>query len=210
MCHYNKINLDEISNKILRDENVIYIQPTSPPHTHDQANAPPCMHASVVYPSKHTVDETSACSNKEGVNGDPGIILKKLRVMNNNRLIVAHLNINFLVNKFEALKSLVEGKVDILLISETKIDESFPLAQFILKGCSTPFRADRNSQGGRLLIYIREDIPCKELKVNILPDDVESIFIELIIGRNKWGGGGGGGGGIIPKRKNLLFLESGK
>ena len=123
--------------------------------------------------------------NKD-MNKSPGITLKNLRAKNSKRIIIAHLNINFLEKKFEALRSLVEAKVDILIISETKIDASFPLNRFIFKGYSTPFRADRNYQGGVLIIYIREDIPCKELKASNIPGDVEGIFIELIIGGTKW------------------------
>ena len=121
---------------------------------------------------------------KEGEN--PVIMLKNLKEKNENRLLIAHLNINFLSNKFEALRSFVVGKIDILLISETKLDESFPLNQFTLEGFSTPYRADRNSQGGGLIIYIREDIPSKELKVKNLPCDIEGIFVDVIIGKNKW------------------------
>ena len=58
-------------------------------------------------------------------------------------------------------KSLVLGNVDLLIISKTKIDESFPLNQFIIEGFRSPFREDRNSQGGGLIIYVMEDIPCK-------------------------------------------------
>ena len=45
------------------------------------------------------------------------------------------------------------------MISETKLDESFPIGQFLKKGFSTPFRLDRNCHGGGILLYIREDIP---------------------------------------------------
>ena len=95
---------------------------------------------------------------EENNDDNPVIILKKLRSKNEDRLIIAHLNINFLRNKFEALKSLVYGKVDILEISETKLDESFPINQFILEDFSIPFRADRNTLGGGILVYIREEI----------------------------------------------------
>ena len=54
------------------------------------------------------------------------VLLNNLRAQNESGVIIAHLNINFIYNKFEALKSLVENKVDILVITETKIDESFP------------------------------------------------------------------------------------
>ena len=35
-----------------------------------------------------------------------------------------------------------------LMISETKIDESFPKGNFLIEGFSTPYRLDRDSKGG--------------------------------------------------------------
>ena len=60
------------------------------------------------------------------------------------KIIIAHLNINSIRNKFEMLCEFIKGNVDILLISETKIDESFPTSQFIIPGFSTPFRYEKN------------------------------------------------------------------
>ena len=34
------------------------------------------------------------------------------------------------------------------MISETKIDESFPKGNFLIDGFSTPYRIDRDSKGG--------------------------------------------------------------
>ena len=48
------------------------------------------------------------------------------------------------------------------MVSETKIDESFPECQFIIEGYSKPFRRDGNSHGGGLLFYIRDDIHVKK------------------------------------------------
>ena len=94
----------------------------------------------------------------------PNVFLDNLRKQNEGGIIIAHLNINFIYNKFEALRSLVENRIDVLVISETKIDESFPSNQFLIEGFSTPFRADRNCHGGGLLLYAREGIPCKTIK----------------------------------------------
>ena len=52
----------------------------------------------------------------------------------------------------------LDKKVDIFLIYETKLDDSFPSAQCKIEGCTTPYRYDRNDKGGGLLLYIREDI----------------------------------------------------
>ena len=43
-----------------------------------------------------------------------------------NKIIFAHLNINSIRNKFDQLADLVKGKIDVLMISESKIDDSFP------------------------------------------------------------------------------------
>ena len=56
--------------------------------------------------------------------------LRILRKRNINKLIIAHLNINSLRNKFDFLKEQIQDYVDILMISETKLDESFPMGQF--------------------------------------------------------------------------------
>ena len=58
------------------------------------------------------------------------------------------------------LEELIKDKIDIFLISETKLDSSFPSKKFVIKGYSPPFRLERNQNGGGLLIYVREDIPC--------------------------------------------------
>ena len=87
--------------------------------------------------------------------------LHNLRLKNPNRLIFAHLNINSLRNKFDLLTNIVKDKIDILMISETKLDSSFPKGQFNLRGFSEPYRLDRNGNGGGKLVFIREDIPFK-------------------------------------------------
>ena len=67
----------------------------------------------------------------------PYIPFQKLRETEEDNLIIAHLNINFLQNKFEPLVKLVQERVAILVISETKIDESFTSNQFMIDGYYT-------------------------------------------------------------------------
>ena len=57
-------------------------------------------------------------------------VFKRIRKNNVNRLIIAHINYNTLNNKFESLKLLVKDNIDILVITETKLDDS----------CALPFR----------------------------------------------------------------------
>ena len=77
---------------------------------------------------------------------------------NVNRLMIGNLNINSISNKFDQLKLFVQGKVDILIVTETKLDSTFPTSQFMIDGYSEPYRFDRNRNGGKVFIYIREDI----------------------------------------------------
>ena len=65
--------------------------------------------------------------------------LKASRKKNLNKLTITHLNVNSLRNKPEFLKEQIQDNIDILTISETKIDASFPIGQFLLNGYSTPF-----------------------------------------------------------------------
>ena len=41
------------------------------------------------------------------------------------------------------------------MISETKIDNSFPLGNFLIGGFSKPYRLDPDSFGGGILLYVR-------------------------------------------------------
>ena len=74
---------------------------------------------------------------------------------------------------------------DIFLISETKLDDSFPTAQVLIKGFSGPYRFDRNSKGGGLLLYIREDVPSKILTYSS-NCDIEIILVEINLRKRKW------------------------
>ena len=63
-----------------------------------------------------------------------------MKTQSSDKLILGYLNINSIRNKFEALKFIIDNNIDIFLISETKLEDSFPTAQFLIKGFSTPYR----------------------------------------------------------------------
>ena len=87
--------------------------------------------------------------------------LKEINIQSPDKLILGNLNTNSVRNKFEALTYIIDNNIDLLLISETKLDDSFPTAQFQMKGYSVPYRYDRNGKDGGLLLCIREDIQSK-------------------------------------------------
>ena len=110
------------------------------------------------------------------------IQLKSIRIMNLNKIIIGHLNINSLRNKFDFLVTQVKGSIDILMISETKLDENFPIGQFLMDGYRDPFRLDRNENGGGILLYVREDIPSKLLSFS---SNIEGFFVEINLSNKK-------------------------
>ena len=56
--------------------------------------------------------------------------LKDIKITNLNRIVISGININSIWNKFELPVEAVMGNVDILIVTETKTDESFPTSQF--------------------------------------------------------------------------------
>ena len=72
-------------------------------------------------------------------------------IKNINRFIIGQLNINSL--------RVISENIDILMISETKLDETSPAAQILLQSFCMSCRLDRNRIGGGIMLYIREDIP---------------------------------------------------
>ena len=80
--------------------------------------------------------------------------LKKVRINNIKNVIIATLNVNSLVSKFDELKVIGQGIFDILIINETKLDASFPVNQFFINGFSIPYRLDQNRNGGGIIINV--------------------------------------------------------
>ena len=65
------------------------------------------------------------------------------------------------------------------MVSETKIDVTFPEPQFLIEFFSKPFRLDRTVKGGWILLFIRGDIPCRYIKQITLNNSFEGFFVEL-------------------------------
>ena len=88
-----------------------------------------------------------------------------IRKGNTNRLTIRQLNINFLSNKLEGLAQQVTRNIDILMVSETKLNYSFPVSQILINTYSPPIRLYRDNNGGDIMLFVREDIPCKRLSI---------------------------------------------
>ena len=89
---------------------------------------------------RSTVGEVTGSQNLTGYKSNSKALftetnhLKSHVKSNLNSLIFAHFNINSIRNKFAFLAKYLTSNVDLLMISETKINNSFLEHQFLIKG----------------------------------------------------------------------------
>lgn len=76
-------------------------------------------------------------------------------------LIFALINTNPIRKKCDLLVLAINGSIEVLTTSETKLDDSFPPVQFHI----SPFRLHGNAYGGSILVFAREDIPRKNSSI---------------------------------------------
>ena len=70
------------------------------------------------------------------------------------------------------------------MVSETKLDNSFPVGQFLIDGYGPPIRLDGDIHGGGLMLFVRDDIPFKLLSLENKP--MESFYVEINLRKTKW------------------------
>ena len=149
------------------------------------------------YASITEEDELAICSKKYNLSNShiesdkekgkrQNINLKCLTEGNPNHPIFPQVNINSIRNKFQFLASQIINNVGVLLLCETKLGDSFPTAQFLLDGFPKPYRLNRRSNGGGILLYVKDDISSRLLRDHRLPDNVECVFAEINIRNKKW------------------------
>ena len=74
---------------------------------------------------------------------------------------------------------------DMFLISESKIDSTFPNMQFKINGYNL-FRSDRSRFGGGLILYLNEEMSCRFLNNHPVVPNVEIICIKFHQLKRKW------------------------
>ena len=119
---------------------------------------------------------------KQNFNTFPLLQAHRLKITKN--VITGHVNVNSMRDKFVAVEELIKGKIDIGLISETKIDKSFPNEQFKIKGYKT-IRRGRDSFGGGLIFYINEQLPSKVLTLESIPRDTGITLLDFTVKNRK-------------------------
>ena len=104
--------------------------------------------------------------------------LESLR-KHNKDILMCHLNINSIQNKFEELAATVKKiRAHIMLISETKIDASYPDAQFSIPDY-TLYRNDRRKGGGGIMALVSSSLTKKRLKPNKHYKTLELIALQV-------------------------------
>ena len=86
----------------------------------------------------HSLDNLSKqfdiCDSDEPLDNESATeckkFLKSLRTSNSDKLVFVYLNINSIRNKFEMPLDQIKGNIDVLFVSETKTDDSFPNGNF--------------------------------------------------------------------------------
>ena len=125
--------------------------------------------------SSNNTNESFLSESSDTLNDDL-IELSKQRLKYPKNLTIGNLNINSVRNKFSSLQQTVLNKTDILLLSETKIDDSFPNSQFYAEGF----------QMYRILLYVNENLPGKIINSYKFKENSEIIVFEFSLSNKKW------------------------
>lgn len=105
--------------------------------------------------------------------------LELLRRYHSKDLLIAHLNINSVQNKFEELSGIIKTiRAHIMFVSETKIDASYPNAQFTIPGYSL-YRNDRKKGGGGIMALISTSLIKTRLTLDKNFKTLETIAFQV-------------------------------
>ena len=80
---------------------------------------------------------------------------------------------------------LLADHIDILMISESKLDCTFRSSQFQIYGFRTPYRLHRNDRGVRKLLFVRENLITRLLSTHYFPKNIGILLIELTLRKQK-------------------------
>ena len=94
--------------------------------------------------------------------------------------------LNSVRNKLYDLEFILRKPLDIIFISETKLDQTFPTAQFAIEGFNKPYGLDIISNSGGLLFYVKANLPSKLIRFYNFPIEIQCIPIELNISTKRY------------------------
>ena len=117
-------------------------------------------------------DDQPQSINADLSNGSP---------LGNDILVVAHWNINSILTEGrlgELTENVNELKAKIVVLSETKLDETIPNSLIAIPGFHEPIRSDRNRHGGGCLIYIAQMFTYRQQK-QLQSKHFENISVDV-------------------------------
>ena len=112
--------------------------------------------------------------------------MKNLRLKHVKNIIIGFINITSIRNKFSDFSIMIKNLLDILIIGETKVDDTFPKGQFLIEGFKQPYRLNVTENCVGLLVYVKDGIISKELNKNNTSKEIHVIPIELNVRKQKW------------------------
>ena len=93
--------------------------------------------------------------------------------------LIGYLNINSLRNKIvDAREIFGKFQLDYFILSETKLDDSFPSAQFYIENFKIRNRRDRDRNGGELTEFVRKGLITKKSR-NMKQNLVKPLLLSL-------------------------------
>ena len=81
--------------------------------------------------------------------------------------------------------TMINGSIDIFMISETKLDETFPVTQLSWQGFCSPYRFDHNRNGGAIMLYVIEDILLRLIEKKFW-NNGEYFFVKINLRNKTW------------------------
>ena len=129
--------------------------------------------------TKNSVNSKPFNNSKSSLNDQQnlGSNLYRVSIEKSSRIIFGQININSIKNKFDLLMNIIKNEINIFMISETEIDNSFPISQFTMAGYSIPFRFNR-TKSWRWNTFVCQRSDCDA--------DFEGIFGEINLRIKKW------------------------
>ena len=99
-------------------------------------------------------------------------------------ITLSYINFNSIRNKLDDLKLLLGKSLDIICISKSKLDETFPAARFAIEGFSKPYQLNDTLTSRGLLFYVKVNFA--NFRFYDIPNEIQCIPIELNISTKKY------------------------
>ena len=164
------------------NHNILWLNPSTHPCTHRP------QRLSLSLPSERTFLNNGIVTHENSVSNQSSDlqILSKNRLKYSTNQLIGCLSINSLRNKIIDVREVI-GKLslDYFVISETKLDESFPSAQFNINNYGIRNRRDRDKNGGGLIEFVRKGFITKRL-IDYEIQICETICSDFTISKKKW------------------------